>query len=161
MVESLKVNKEIKGLEKFVSEHVLTTLSTPEKQKVKKIIACLEERYGRTRLEKIEELVLDWIGFRDDDYEVEGDFYMLWKSFQRRKEDLKMTDREWNAVWMLKKVKKREGMNDFQCQALRDILKFEGDRTKEFIKKYKEGRVRTSKGKVVNAQDSSSDGGLP
>ena len=44
-----------------MSEHVLTTLSTPEKQKVKEIIACLEERYGGTRLEKMEELVSDWI----------------------------------------------------------------------------------------------------
>ena len=35
LVESLKMNKEIKGLEKFVIEHVLTTLSSPEKQKVK------------------------------------------------------------------------------------------------------------------------------
>ena len=43
LVESLKVNKEIKGPEKFVSEHVLTTLSTPEKQKVKEIIVCLED----------------------------------------------------------------------------------------------------------------------
>ena len=44
LVESLKVNKEIKGLEKFVSEHVFTTLSTPEKQKVKEIIACMEKQ---------------------------------------------------------------------------------------------------------------------
>ena len=55
------MNKEIKGLKKFVSEHVLTTLSLLEKQKVKKIIACLEERYERIRLVKLEELVLDWI----------------------------------------------------------------------------------------------------
>ena len=68
-----------------MSEHVLTTLSTPEKQKVKKIIACLEERYGRTRLEKIGELVLDWSRFRDDDYEDEGDFFMLWKSCRKGK----------------------------------------------------------------------------
>ena len=79
------MNKEIKGLENFLSEHVLITLSTPEKQKVKEIIACLEERYGRTRLEKMEELVLDLIGFRDNDYEDEGDFYMLWKSCREGK----------------------------------------------------------------------------
>ena len=42
------VNKDKKVLEKYVSEHVLTTLSTPEKPKVKEMIACLEERYGRT-----------------------------------------------------------------------------------------------------------------
>ena len=87
------MNKEIKGLEKFVSEHVLKTLSTLEKQKVKEIIACLEEIYGRTRLEKMEELVLDWIGFRDDDYEDEYNFLHAMEELQRRKEDMKMTDR--------------------------------------------------------------------
>ena len=31
LVESLKQNKEIRGLPKYVSEHVLTTLNTVEK----------------------------------------------------------------------------------------------------------------------------------
>ena len=34
LVKSLKIYKEVKGLERYVSEHVLTILSTPEKQKV-------------------------------------------------------------------------------------------------------------------------------
>ena len=80
---------------------------------------------------------MDWIGFRDDDYEDEGDFLHAMEELQRRKEDMKITDREWNTVWMLKKAQKRKGMNDFQYHALRDILKVEGDRTKEFIQKYK------------------------
>ena len=33
-----------------------------------KVIRCLESRYGRTRLKKPEELVLDWIRLKDDDY---------------------------------------------------------------------------------------------
>ena len=48
-MESLKSNKEMKGLEKFESEHVLTTLNTPEKQRIDEVIKCLEDRYGRTR----------------------------------------------------------------------------------------------------------------
>ena len=58
LMVSLMVNKERKGLERFVSELVLTTLSTPEKQKIKEVIKCLEDKYGRTRQEKLEELVM-------------------------------------------------------------------------------------------------------
>ena len=36
---------------------------------------------------------------------------------------------------MLKKVQKRKGMEQFQYQALRDVLKVEGDRLKEFAEK--------------------------
>ena len=51
------------------------------------------------------------------------------EELQRRKEDMNITDREWNAVWMLKKVQKRKGKNDIQYHTLRDILKIEGHRT--------------------------------
>ena len=50
---------------------------------------------------------------------------------------------------MLKKAHKRGGMNDFQYQALRDVLKVEGDRMKEFFTIYKEVRDQTSRQKVV------------
>ena len=49
LVESLKHNKDIKGLAKYVGEHILTTLNTVVKQKVKEVIDHLEIRYGRTR----------------------------------------------------------------------------------------------------------------
>ena len=53
LVESLRVNKEVKGLAKCVGKHILTTLNTVEKKhKIKEVIECLEKRYGRTRLKK-------------------------------------------------------------------------------------------------------------
>ena len=75
--------------------------------------------YGKTGLEKMEEIVWDWIGLRDDDFEDKGDFLHAIEELQRRKDDLKMTDREWNVVWMFQKTQKRRGMNDFQYHALR------------------------------------------
>ena len=42
LVESLKLNKEIKGLAKYVSQHVLTTLNTAEKQNIKDFIEFLK-----------------------------------------------------------------------------------------------------------------------
>ena len=40
-----------------MSEHVLTTLNTVGKQKIKEVVDCLKERFGRNRLEQIEELL--------------------------------------------------------------------------------------------------------
>ena len=56
-MEFQKINNEIRGLSRYVSEHVLTTLNTAEKQTIKEVVDCLKERFGRTRLEQIEELV--------------------------------------------------------------------------------------------------------
>ena len=88
------MNKEITGLERFVSEQFLTTLNTPKKQKVDDVIKCLENTYGRTRLEKIEELVLDCIKFNENDYNDERDFLHAMEDIERRKEDLKTTEKE-------------------------------------------------------------------
>ena len=51
---------------------------------------------------------------------------------------------------MLNKVQKRRGINDFQYFTLRDILKIEGERTKEFVEKCREVKVRIYKEKFVN-----------
>ena len=100
LVESFKHNKDIKGLAKYVGEHILTTVNTVEKQKVK-VIDCLEIRYGQTRLEKLEELLTGYVKFREDDYDDEDDLLQVMLEFQRRKEELKIGDKEWHAVWML------------------------------------------------------------
>ena len=47
-MELLKLNKEIKGLVKYVIENVLMSINTVEKHKIKEVIECLETRYGRT-----------------------------------------------------------------------------------------------------------------
>ena len=42
MIESLKVNKEIEGLAKYVGKHVIGKLDTIEKQKVKENMTLLK-----------------------------------------------------------------------------------------------------------------------
>ena len=46
-------------------EHILRTLSTVLKHKVKEVIDCLEKRCSRTRLQKLEELVIEYIRLRE------------------------------------------------------------------------------------------------
>ena len=101
-MKSLKVNKEIKSSERFLSEHVLTMLSTPEKHNVKEVIKCLEDRYGKTRIEKLEELIVDLMRFKVEDYEEEGNFLHAMEEIHRRKKEMNVIDEKWHAVWMLK-----------------------------------------------------------
>ena len=51
---------------------------------------------------------------------------------------------------MLKKVQKRRGMEQFQYQTLRHVLKVEGDKMKKFVAKYWEVKVQTSREKSVH-----------
>ena len=46
VIESLKTNKEIEGLAKYVGEHVIARLDTIEKHKVKEITDLLKLKYG-------------------------------------------------------------------------------------------------------------------
>ena len=54
LIEELKKNKEIKGLQKFLANHILPVIETKEDQNVKKVVTLLNEKYGRTRTEKVE-----------------------------------------------------------------------------------------------------------
>ena len=54
-VESLKVNKDIQGLPRFVGEHVLPVLERKQDQLVKRVLEILQTKYGRTRMEKVKE----------------------------------------------------------------------------------------------------------
>ena len=58
-VESLKRNKDIRGLQKYFSEYIITTLNTVNKQVIKEVLDCLKDTFGQTRLEQLEELVTE------------------------------------------------------------------------------------------------------
>ena len=57
LVESLKTNKDIKGLPKYIGEHNLPVLENKEDQTIKKVLEILSIKYGRTRIEKIEDFM--------------------------------------------------------------------------------------------------------
>ena len=45
------------------------------------------------------------------------------KELRQRRVDLKMTFDEFHSIWMLQKLKKRKRMENFEIQALREIVK--------------------------------------
>ena len=89
-----KMNKTVKGLVMYVSKQVLTTLNTVAKHKIKEVLECLQIRYGRTRLEKLEQLVSEWLKFNDDDYDDKDDLLQAMKELWKRKEELNLVDKE-------------------------------------------------------------------
>ena len=56
--------------------------------------------------------MLEYIKFRDDDFDNEDDLLQAMVEFRRRKEELSIGEEEWHSVWILKKVHKRRGISN-------------------------------------------------
>ena len=56
-MESLKTNKEVKDLPRYVREHVLPALEKKSDQTVLKVLDLLDSKYGRMKTERIEEIM--------------------------------------------------------------------------------------------------------
>ena len=88
------MNKEIKGLGKYVGEMILTKLDTVENQKVKDIIELLKLRYGRTRIEELEELMENPMKFNANELENEDEYLFATEKFIARKEEMKVSSKD-------------------------------------------------------------------
>ena len=73
-------------------EHILRTLSTVLKHKVKEVIDCLEKRCSRTRLQKFEELVIEYIRLGEDDHHDEDDLLQVMLEFKWKNEELNVLE---------------------------------------------------------------------
>ena len=76
VIESLKLNKDIEGLARYIGEHVVGKLDTIETQTVKDLLKLLDIKYGRTRLEDLEKLMEDWIKFNFNEHESEEEYFL-------------------------------------------------------------------------------------
>ena len=63
VIEGLKLNKDIKGLPRYVAKHILPVLIKKQDQTIDKVLGLLDAKYGRTRTEKVEEWVEDFLKF--------------------------------------------------------------------------------------------------
>ena len=126
LIEELKKNKEIKGLQRFLADHILPVIVKKEDQNVGKVIRLLNERYGRTKTEKVEEAIEDLFRFREDQYEDDDELMLAMSELRQRRVELDITFDEFHTVWMLQKLKKRRKMESFELQALREVVKDNG-----------------------------------
>ena len=83
LVESLKNNKEIKGLSRYVREHVLPVLEKKTDMTMKCVLDLLDIKYGHTRTEKIEEVVEDWMKFKQDQFKEDRKFILSMKEINQ------------------------------------------------------------------------------
>ena len=80
----------------------------------------------------------DWLKFKEDQYEDDGDLILAMKEINQRRKELKMMEDEWFAIWMLGNVRKRKIIDKIKYQSLWQIVK-EGstDVLEKFEKKLK------------------------
>ena len=115
VIESLKMSKEVNGLAKYV-EPIIPVLDAVEMDTVMQIVEILKIKYGRTRIEELEDLVTDWMNFKANEYEDEDEHLLAMERLIARKEEKKVKDKEWNSIWMMVETKKRNGIENYKLQ---------------------------------------------
>ena len=96
----------------------------------------------------------DWSKFRDDQYEDDGELLLGMRELNQRRRELKMTEDEWVAVWMLSIIKKRKRLDKFVYQSIQDIVKVGGDNViKNFKDKLKELRVEGNRKEMNSSSE--------
>ena len=85
---------------------------TKNDQNVKKVTTLLNERYGRTQTEKVEEAIEDLFKFREDQFKDDDELMLAMSELRKRRVDLEITIDEFHTVWMLQKLKKRRKMEN-------------------------------------------------
>ena len=98
LIEELKKNKDIKGLQRYVTEHILPVLIKKTDQTLEKVVELLDVKYGRSRTEKVEEAVEDLLKFREDQFEDDEDLMIAMRELNQRRVELKMTYDEFYIV---------------------------------------------------------------
>ena len=101
LIEELKKNKEIKGLQRFIADNILPVLVKKEDQSVDKVAWLLDGRYRRSRTEKVEEVIEDIFKFKEDQYEDADELMLAMKELRQRRVELEMSFDDFHSVWIL------------------------------------------------------------
>ena len=123
VIESIKQNKDIEDLARYAGEHIVGTLDTAERQNIKEILKLLDIKFGRTRLEELESLMEQWISFNFNEHESEEEYLFAQEKIITKQNETKVTLAEWNIIWMMQGAKQRKGIEMYQLQQLRSVLK--------------------------------------
>ena len=92
-------------------------------QTLEKVVGHLDVKYGRSRTEKVEDFIEEYLKFREDQYEDDDELILTMKELRQRRIDLDMNFDEFDAVWMLEKNRKRKKIENFELQSLRKVVK--------------------------------------
>ena len=118
---------------------MIPVLVRQQDQTLEKVIGLLDVKYGWSRTEKVEDVIEDYLKFREDHYEDDDELILAITELRQRRIDLKINFDEFDSVWMLEKMRKRRKMESFELQSLRNVVKEGGDDVVEnFRNKFKE-----------------------
>ena len=115
---------------------------------MKGLIELSNTKYSRTRLEELEEIMEDYIKFNFNEYESEEEYLLAQEKLIARQDEKQISLKEWNTIWLMYGATQRKGIEDYQLQELRKVVK--ADRIevqKDFIKKYRELKIESNRGK--------------
>ena len=75
-------------------EHVLPTLEKKSDQTILKVLDHLDSKYRRSKTERIKEIMDEYMKFRDDSFEDDGELLLGMRELRQRKKELKVTEDE-------------------------------------------------------------------
>merc|ERR1712002_582991 len=64
-------------------------------------------KYGRTRLEELEEIMEDWINYNFKEHESEEVYWFAQEKMIKIQEEKQVSLEEWNTIWMMFAAKQR------------------------------------------------------
>ena len=90
----------------------------------------------------------EWIKFNFNEHESEEEYLFAMEKMIARKEEKRVTMREWDAIWMMIGARKRKGIENYQLLELRKVVKENKDTVQnDFREKYRELRIESNRGK--------------
>ena len=111
-------------------------------------------KYGRTRLEELEEIMEDWINYNFKEHKSEEEYWFAQEKMIKIQEEKQVSLEEWNTIWMMFAAKQRKGIENYQLLELRKVIKADSAEVqKDFVKKYRELKIESNRGKQAPCAD--------
>ena len=86
--------------------------------------------------------------FNFNEHKSEKDYLFAMEKMIARKEEKKVTMREWDAIWMMIGARKRKGIENDQLLELEKVVKANKETVqKDFRDKYRELKIESNRGK--------------
>ena len=126
LIEELKKNKEIEGLSKYVNDQIVETCNNENEQTIDRILEVLKAKFGRTELEKIEQLCDLLVNTKIDKQDAnDSKLEKLRKVVDFATKDIDISKKvpQFLGTWMLQVLKRSESLDAFEVIQLRKSIK--------------------------------------
>ena len=91
-------NNDIKGLQRYFTDHILPVLEKKQDQTIDKVAGPLDVRYARSRREIVEDAIEDLFKFREGNYKDDDELMLAMREPRQRRVDIRMAFDEFHSV---------------------------------------------------------------